>query len=54
MRPIVSEMAEDMGVHYIDMYEFTENHPEYYDDGIHPNAYGNKMIAEYLYETIWK
>ena len=54
MRPIVSKMAEDMGVHYIDMYEFTENHPEYYDDGIHPNAYGNKMIAEYLYETIWK
>lgn len=23
-------------------------HPEWFDDGVHPNAIGNKAIAEYI------
>ncbi|MCR5544945.1 MAG: hypothetical protein K6F30_00510 [Lachnospiraceae bacterium] len=45
---IIETMAEEKGTKCIDLYALTDGHAEYYDDGIHPNAYGNKVIAEYI------
>jgi lysophospholipase L1-like esterase len=36
----------------IDLFSLTKDHPEYFDDGVHPNAEGNKVIAGYLAEEI--
>jgi len=32
----------------------TKGHSEWLPDGIHPNAEGNKAIADYIYECIEK
>ena len=50
--PIVRSVAKDMDISLIDMYEKTKDHPEWFVDGIHPNAAGNeefaKIVAAYL------
>lgn len=52
IRNIVKETAEELDVACIDLYAYTENHPEWFDDGIHPNAEGNDQIAAYIYQNI--
>ena len=44
--PMVREAAGKLDVTLVDLYAFTENHPEWFPDGIHPNAEGNQAIAE--------
>ena len=44
----VAEAAQSLDAGLIDLYTFTEGHPEWFDDGIHPNAAGNRAIAEYI------
>lgn len=50
--PIVKEVAKLLGVNLIDMYAETENHPEWFPDGVHPDADGNvefaKIVARHL------
>lgn len=48
IRPIVIRQAKTQGVACIDLYSVTENHPEYYKDGVHPNKLGNQVIAEHI------
>ena len=43
--PIVRETAEELGLPLIDMYAETENHPEWFPDGVHPDAAGNMEFA---------
>lgn len=44
----VLEVAKEVGVNVIDIYKLTEEHPEWFADGVHPNAEGNLAIAEYI------
>lgn len=50
--PIVVRQAKAHNVPVIDLYRLTENHPEYFEDGVHPNRLGNKVIAEYVFSQI--
>lgn len=54
IRNIVKETAEELDVACIDLYAYTENHSEWFDDGVHPNAEGNHQIAAYIYQNIKK
>ena len=54
MYEIIADTADRMGVGYIDLYRLTKDHCEWLPDGIHPNAEGNKAIADYIYECIEK
>lgn len=50
--PIVLRQATAHNVPVIDLYRLTEHHPEYFEDGVHPNRLGNKVIAEYVFSQI--
>ena len=52
VRPTVLQVGEKYGVPVIDLYAFTENHPEFFIDGVHPNREGNRAIADYLLITL--
>ncbi len=52
VKPVVRKMAEKYRLPCIDLYAMTEEHPEYFVDGVHPNALGNMMIAEKVYKKI--
>lgn len=54
MTEIICSVAEKLGVEVIDLYSITDGHPEWYSDGAHPNAEGNRAIAEKIAETITK
>ena len=45
---IIPQIAEELDVEVIDLYSLTENHPEWFGDGIHPTKEGNQKIAEYI------
>lgn len=53
IRPAVKDVAEEKGALYIDLYEFTEDHPEWFPDKLHPNEEGNAAFADYLYDQIF-
>lgn len=46
---IIKQVGEECGVPVIDIYQVTEGHPEYFADGVHPNAKGNQVIAQTVY-----
>lgn len=50
--PIVRRVAESTGSGLIDIYSITKDHPEYFPDGIHPNAEGNTVIAQTVYDAV--
>ena len=52
IRPILYRLAQSEGVEMVDFYEATKEHPEYFADGVHPNAAGNLEIAHVLYQHI--
>lgn len=43
--PIVRRVGEQTGAPVIDVHAATEGHPEYFVDGVHPNAEGATVIA---------
>ena len=51
---IIKRQARLRNVGLVDLYEITEDHPELFADGIHPNANGNKVIAQFIYEVLNK
>ena len=46
MTDIIYAVAEKLHVGVIDLYSITDGHPEWYTDGAHPDAEGNRAIAE--------
>ena len=54
IRPAVKDIAEEKGAQYIDLYEFTEDHPEWFPDELHPNEAGNIALADYLYDQVFQ
>ncbi len=42
---IIRTAAEELGVTCIDLRSLTQDHPEWFWDGVHPNAEGNEAIA---------
>ena len=49
----VKELVEEMQLDFIDMYNVTAGHPEWYKfDGVHPNKDGAKAVAAAVYEKI--
>lgn len=50
--PLIFTLGEKGGFQVIDLYALTETHPEYFDDGVHPNELGNRVIAEHIRKEI--
>ena len=50
---IIKEIANERGYKYIDIYELTAEHPEWFEkDYVHPNSDGAKAIANEMYKNI--
>lgn len=50
---VVKEIAAERGYKYIDIYELTSQHPEWFaKDNIHPNSDGAKSIAKEIYKFV--
>ena len=52
--PIVTETAEKLGIRCFDLNAESEGHADWFADGVHPNAWGNQEIADFLYENLTK
>ena len=52
IRPLVLSLGEKYGLQVVDLYALTEEHPEYFCDGVHPNLPGNRVLAEHLQKEI--
>ena len=50
---VICEAAEEAGVQCVDLYTLTQNHPEWFWDGVHPNKEGNRAIAEEIYRCLF-
>ena len=46
IRPQILSVGERHGLPVVDLYALTEEHPEFFADGVHPNALGNRAIEE--------
>ena len=46
IRPFILGYLDHEKTIVVDLYELTKGHPEYFTDGVHPNAEGNRVIAE--------
>ena len=50
---VIKEIAADRGCKYVDIYELTSHHPEWFTkDNVHPNADGAKAIANEIYNFV--
>lgn len=50
--PIILRVAERAGVEVIDLRTPTTDHPEWFDDGLHPNATANEVMAQVVAKAI--
>lgn len=51
---IIKRVGKQCQIPVIDIYEATKEHPEYFIDGVHPNAEGNQVIAQTVYSSLKK
>lgn len=49
----ILEYAKENDIPCIDLDEGTKEHPEWFDDGVHPNAVGNRALADLIYSVIF-
>ena len=54
MTDIIYAVAGRLSVEVIDIYSVTDGHPEWFSDGAHPSAEGNRAIAEEIARVIGK
>ena len=50
--PIVKNCAAENQVECIDLYALTDGHSEYFMDGVHPNRFGNRVIAAEIHRHL--
>jgi lysophospholipase L1-like esterase len=50
--PNIRQVANQTGSRLIDVYSATENYPEFFPDGIHPNDAGAQVIANTIYKAL--
>jgi alpha-L-fucosidase 2 len=50
--PAIERVATQTDAKIIDLYSVTKEHADWYSDGLHPNADGNKAIAQAIYEQL--
>ena len=49
---IARRVANELGCKTIDLYTLTKDHPEWFIDGVHPTAKGNKAIAAAIVQNL--
>ena len=52
LRSAQSEAAALYGLQFADVYAYTEHHPEWFCDGIHPANSGYEKLARFFYDII--
>lgn len=52
IRPIVKRQAQRYHTGLVDLFAATENCPELFMDGVHPNKQGNEVIAQQIYNAL--
>ncbi|MCQ2058466.1 MAG: GDSL-type esterase/lipase family protein [Bacteroidaceae bacterium] len=52
IRPIIQEYASENSIELIRLDSATQNHPEYFSDGIHPNLEGQMLISKCVMGSI--
>ena len=50
--PVQREIAAEYGFTLVDLYEYTQNKPHLFPDGVHPNAKGYEMIVKILKKAL--
>ena len=50
--PMVRRIAAERGLPVIEIHDFTNGHPEWFGDGVHPNAEGNRAMADFICENL--
>jgi len=50
--PRIEQIVNEQGLLIIDVYAALETHPEYFQDGVHPNSEGATIIANEVYAAI--
>ncbi len=50
--PAIREVAQQLGVNFIDMYGAFENRPNLFSDGVHPNRQGADLLAHIVYDNL--
>lgn len=53
LRSIIKHVADRKNAQFVDLYAFTEQHPEWFPDQLHPNEEGNAEIGRYLFEKLF-
>lgn len=52
IRNTIQVVASEYELEFVDMTKQTKNHPEWFFDGLHPNAEGAEEIAQIFYQQI--
>lgn len=50
--PLIKQTANDLGLKLIDVHTPLLGHPEDFQDGIHPNSQGSKIVAKQIFYAI--
>ena len=50
--PLIKQTANDLNLPLIDVHTPLVNHPEDFQDGIHPNILGSEIIAFQIFNAI--
>ncbi|PVX23994.1 MAG: hypothetical protein CW691_08935 [Candidatus Bathyarchaeum sp.] len=48
----IEQIADQLSLQIIDVYSAMKDHPEYFQDGVHPNSEGATVIANKVYNAI--
>jgi len=50
--PGIDQLAEEVGLPIINLYSAFTNYPDFFPDGVHPNAEGATLISKEIYKAI--
>ena len=52
--PLIRQVTKELNVPVIDLHAPLSKHPEFFPDGIHPNAAGARVIAQTVFADLRK